>query len=359
MTADEIRKLLINSDASIKHAIKTIDDAAKGIALAVDEDLRLRGTITDGDVRRAILKGISLDSPVKSIMNENFTFVTKNCSRLLVENIFQQKSILQIPVLDDHMRVVDVIFYSDFFKKPCKENQAVIMAGGLGTRLSPLTREIPKPMLQVGAKPILETIIDQLKSYGYKNIIICLNYKAGVIKNYFRDGSDFGVFIKYINEEKRLGTAGAIRLAKKYLDKPFFVINGDILTKLNFEQFMQFHIKMNNAITIGTKKYEMEIPYGVVDIKDESVISICEKPTLDFFVSGGLYCLNPETLEHIPENEYFDITQLISSYIQANNKVGSFPITEYWMDIGQMEDYRRANMDYESKFRSDRCAVVK
>ena len=116
---------------------------------------------------------------------------------------------------------------------------------------------------------------------------------------------------------------------------------------------------MNNAITIGTKKYEMEIPYGVVDIKDESVISICEKPTLDFFVSGGLYCLNPETLEHIPENEYFDITQLISSYIQANNKVGSFPITEYWMDIGQMEDYRRANMDYESKFRSDRCAVVK
>jgi NDP-sugar pyrophosphorylase family protein len=257
------------------------------------------------------------------------------------------------------MRVVDVIFYSDFFKKPCKENQAVIMAGGLGTRLSPLTREIPKPMLQVGAKPILETIIDQLKSYGYKNIIICLNYKAGVIKNYFRDGSDFGVFIKYINEEKRLGTAGAIRLAKKYLDKPFFVINGDILTKLNFEQFMQFHIKMNNAITIGTKKYEMEIPYGVVDIKDESVISICEKPTLDFFVSGGLYCLNPETLEHIPENEYFDITQLISSYIQANNKVGSFPITEYWMDIGQMEDYRRANMDYESKFRSDRCAVVK
>ncbi len=357
MTVAEIRKLYIKPDATIREAMETIDRGARGIALVIDDEGRLKGTVTDGDIRRAILRGLTLDSSLKSVMNENFTFVPVNYTQLLVETIFRQKSIMQIPVLDDHMRVVDVIFYSEFFKSPSKENYAVIMAGGLGTRLSPLTRDIPKPMLKVGAKPILETIIEQLKSYGYRNIVLCLNYKAEVIENYFRDGSDFGVYIKYIKEEKRLGTGGAIRLARQYLDRDFFVVNGDILTKLNFDQLMQYHLKNENAITIGTKKYELQIPYGVVDIRDETVKRLNEKPRLNFFISGGIYCLAPETVDSIPENEYFDITSLINMYLEKNHKIGSFPITEYWMDIGQMEDYNQANVDYVSLFGSESCAT--
>jgi len=357
MTIKEIEKLFVEPRSNIKHAMEVIDKSGKGIALVIDDNKRLLGTVTDGDIRRAILKGISLEESVKTIMNEHYTFVTPNYSKRLVENIFEQKRINQIPVLDDNMRVVDIIFYHEFHQQPTKENWVVIMAGGLGTRLYPLTKKIPKPMLKVGAKPILETIIEQLKSFGYKNIILSLNYKGEIIQNYFQDGSNFGVDIKYVKEKKRLGTAGAIRLARKYLDKSFLVINGDILTKMNFEQFMQYHTKHKNLITIATRKYELEIPYGVVKIQEESVINLREKPTIEFFISGGIYCLEPAVIDEIPRDKYFDITELINIYLSKGEKVGSFPITEYWMDIGQMEDYNQANMDYEGLFGSEACAT--
>lgn len=357
VTVQEIVKLFIRPEENIQRTMEVIDRGARGIALVTDDQNRLIGTVTDGDIRRAILRGTPLDNPVRSIMNEHFTFVTPNDSSILVETIFQQKHIHQLPVLDDYMRVVDVIFYHEFHNTPSKENWAVIMAGGLGTRLAPLTKDTPKPMLKVGAKPILETIIEQLKSYGYRNILLSVNYKGDMIENYFQDGANFGVNIRYIKEKKRLGTAGAIGLAREYLDKPFFVINGDILTKLNFEQFMQYHVKHNHVITVGTKKYELQIPYGVVNIKEEKVVELAEKPIQSYFISGGMYCLNPETLDDIPEDEYFDITQLIQGYLSQNKKIGSFPITEYWMDIGHMEDYHQANIDYENLFRSEVCAT--
>jgi len=357
MGIKEIVKIFINAEDSIKTALEVIDKSGRGIALILDDEKRLIGTLTDGDIRRAILKGLSLDEPVNTVMNSNYVFVTRNYSRALVTAIFQNRGISQLPVLDDDMRVIDVIFYHEFFEEKAKENWALIMAGGLGTRLHPLTQEMPKPMLKVGAKPIIETIIEQLKSYGYKNIVMCLNYKADIIKNYFQDGANFGVNIKYVNERKRLGTAGAIRLAREYIDKPFFVLNGDILTKLNFDQFMQFHIKSGNIITIGTKKYEIQIPYGVVNLRDERVIDLQEKPVSSYFISGGMYCLDPETIDRIPGDEYFDITQLISGYLERGGKVGSFPITEYWMDIGQIDDYHQANLDYGIMFRGEASAA--
>lgn len=357
MGIGEIANLFIKPTENIKRTMEVIDTSARGIALVIDDSGRLIGTITDGDIRRAILKGTSLEDPISFIMNKNFIFVSQHYSRMFIETIFKTRGIMQVPVLDDSMRVIDVIFYHEFFKEPSKENWALIMAGGMGTRLHPLTKDIPKPMLRVGAKPIIETIIEQLKSYGFSNIILSLNYKADVIKNYFQDGSNFGVNIYYVNEKKRLGTGGSIRLAKEYLSKPFFVINGDILTKLNFEQFMHYHTSNENLITIGTKKYEIQIPYGVVNIKGEVVTDLKEKPFTSYFVSGGMYCLDPETIEYIPENEYFDITQLINHYLSINKKVGSFPITEYWMDIGQLGDYDQANIDYEKLFRGEQSAV--
>lgn len=357
MTIHETLNLYVKPGDSIKNTLDVIDKGARGIALAVDEDGRLLGTVTDGDIRRAILRGISLEEKVSAIMNENYTFVSQNYSRLLVENIFTRKSIAQIPVLDDNMRVMDIIFYHDFYQKKSRENYVVIMAGGLGTRLAPLTREMPKPMLKVGARPILETIIEQLKSYGFLNIILSVNYRADIIEDYFQDGSNFGVSITYIKENKRLGTAGALKLAKDMLRESFFVVNGDILTKVNFEQFMQFHKQHQNNITIGTRKYELQVPYGVVNIEDQRVTRLEEKPLLNYFISGGMYCLEPKVLDFIPDDQYYDITQLINETMESRMKVGSFPITEYWMDIGQMEDYNRANLEYDNLFGSEISAT--
>ncbi len=350
MTFRDVEILFINAESTIKEAMEVIDKGAKGIALIVDKEKRLQGILTDPDIRRAILRGASLDDLVKKIMNEQYTFLTKNYTQTLVKSVFEHKKIKQIPVLDDSMRVVELILYHEIYSKPAKENWAIIMAGGLGTRLRPLTNEVPKPMLHVGAKPILQTIIEQLKSYGFINIILSLNYKGDMIEDYFQDGSNFGVNIKYIKESKRLGTAGAIYIAKQFLDKSFFVINGDILTRLNFEEFIKYHMKNKNCITIGTRKHKVHVPYGVVSLRDEKIVSLKEKPSLDLFVNAGIYCLEPRVIQSIPEDDYFDITELINIYLNNNSNVGSFPITEYWMDIGQIDDYRRANEDYYEIF---------
>lgn len=350
MELNTIKKLFIKLNVTIKYAMEIIDKGGKEIALVIDENDRLIGIVTGSDIRRAILRGVSLDCLVKDIVNRNFVFITKNYTQTLLNTIFERKNIKQLPVLDDNMRIIDLITYHKLKNKLLKENWVVIMAGGLGTRLLPLTKEIPKPMLKIGNKPMLETIIKQLKSYGYTNIVICLNYKGHIVENYFNDGSNFGVNIKYVKEEKRLGTAGAIRLASKYLNKSFFVINGDILTKLNFERMIKYHQEYENLITIGTRKYELQIPYGVIDIKEETVTELKEKPYMSFFVSGGIYCLEPEVIEYIPKDEYFDITQLINLLLAKGMKIGGFPIMEYWMDIGQIKDYEQANEDYSKLF---------
>lgn len=353
MSNEQIRSWFVTEDNTIRETIETIDRVGKGIALVIDNDERLLGVVTDGDIRRTILKGVVLGKPVKEIMNSSFTFVTKGYSSILVENLFRVKRIRHIPVLDNNMRVIDVIFHNDVINKPVKNNYALIMAGGMGVRLRPLTHDTPKPMLKVGARPILETIIEQLKSYGYLNILLSVNYKADIIENYFQDGTNFGVNISYIKEEEPLGTGGPIKLAQKYLDKPFFVINGDLLTKLSFENFMEYHLKNENQITIGTRKYDLQIPYGVVELKEEKVVNLYEKPVNSYFVNGGIYCLNQEVIDYIPSGQFYNITDLIENILRNKGLVGSFPIREYWMDIGQMNDYQQANNDYEELFGSE------
>jgi dTDP-glucose pyrophosphorylase len=357
MGIQEIINLFVNPHNTIKETIEVIDKSGRGIALITNENKKLLGIVTDGDIRRAIIKDIPLSNNVCQIMNKNFTFVTKDFTSVLIENLFEIKPIKQIPVLDDNMTVIDVVFYHEFYSKPVKENYVLIMAGGMGTRLRPLTYDIPKPMLKVGAKPILETIIDQLKSYGFINILISVNYKSEIIKNYFQDGVNFGVNINYIEEQNRMGTGGAIKLAEKYLNNHFFVINGDILTKLNFESLMENHMQSNNSITVATRKYELQIPYGVIEIEGNRVINLKEKPSYSYFVNGGIYCLSPEVFKYIPYNEFYNITELIDNLIENKLNVGSFPIREYWMDIGHMNDYHQANQDYYELFTDETCVT--
>ncbi|MCT4605058.1 MAG: nucleotidyltransferase family protein [Marinisporobacter sp.] len=352
----DIGKILIGPDTKIKEIVKVIDQGQLGIALVVDDQKNLLGTINDADIRKAILKELSFEEKARSIMNENFVFVNYNASFRFIKKIFEIKKVKQLPLLDDDGRVVDLLLVNDILVKNKKDNWAVVMAGGLGTRLRPLTYEVPKPMLKVGDRPILEIIIEQLSMYGFKNILLTVNYKAQIIESYFRDGKDFDVNIEYIHEKKRLGTAGALKIAKQYLDDPFIMMNGDLLTKLNFEQLLEYHKKNEFDITVGSKKYDIEIPYGVLDIHETSVVGLKEKPKMNFFINSGIYCINPKLIEYIPNNEYYNITDLIDEVMKKDYHVGSFPIREYWLDIGQIPDYERAAQDYYDIFRSEACA---
>jgi len=350
MNAD-IKKILVSPASSIKKTLEIIDKGVKQIALVVDDKNKLLGTVTDGDIRRAILDGKDLESSVDTLMNKNYTALSIDSDKEKIKNTFKTKEVNQIPLVDNNNIVQDIVLINDILKSKNKNNYVVLMAGGLGTRLRPLTEDMPKPLLPVGDKPILETIIEQFISFGFNNFIITVNYKADKIRDYFGKGEKYNANITYIEEEKRLGTAGALSLIDKKIDEPCFLMNADLLTKLNFESMLRYHLNKDNTLTIASREYKYEVPYGVLEVENEKVISLEEKPDHKFFVSAGTYILNPELLTRIPKNEYYDITELIDILLSENEDVGTFPIHEYWLDIGQHEDYKQAKDEYWSEFK--------
>lgn len=351
VTEKEIANILVHPENTIKETIEIIDRGVKQIALVVDQEGRLLGTVTDGDVRRGVIRGLDLNSKVTEIMNQEFYALSIDTPKDEILNSFKSKAINQIPLLDKKGRVKDIVLLNEIIKEQKKDNFVVLMIGGLGTRLRPLTENTPKPLLQVGDKPILETIIEQFKVYGFYRFIFCTNYEADQIREYFGQGERWGIEIKYIKEEKRLGTAGALSLIDEKIDKPFIVMNGDLLTKLNFDSMLRYHREGGYLLTIGSREYNYQIPYGVLDINENRVINLVEKPTHTVFINAGVYVLNPELIGLIPHNEYYDMTDLINQVIADDKSVGGFPIREYWLDIGQHEDYQRANWEYWSNFK--------
>jgi NDP-sugar pyrophosphorylase family protein len=260
--------------------------------------------------------------------------------------------IAQVPIVDEDRKVIDIFIIDDGLQKKQHKNHVVLMVGGLGTRLRPLTENTPKPMLEVGGKPILETIVKRFVDNGFSNITMCLGYKSNVIQDCFQDGSGFGVNINYIVEEKRMGTAGALTLLTKKFNKPFFVMNGDLLTNINFEKMLDFHVENDSKATMCVREYDIEVPYGVVNMASENIISIEEKPIHNFFVNAGIYLLEPDCIDLIPDNEFYDMPTLFQELIATNEKIVSFPLQEYWLDIGRIADYERANIEYFSKFKT-------
>lgn len=342
---NNIEKILAYPYYSIKESLKLLDEGAKGIILVVDKERKLIGTITDGDIRRAILKGIELEEKIGEIMHKNPIKVKQETSREEIKDILIKNAIKELPIVDENYKVIDMITINDILLPEGKENPVIIMAGGLGTRLKDLTKEIPKPMLRIGNDPILQHIINNFKQYGYNKIFISVNYKAEIIENYFQDGYAYGVKIEYIKEHKRLGTAGGIKLVEDFIDKPFFVINGDIFTNLNLENMMVFHKNNHFDITVGTRKHSFQIPYGVVKAEENSIIDVEEKPTIECLINAGIYCLNPKVIRLIPKDKYFEITDLIEICIKKGLKVGSYEVKDYWMDIGRIEDYDKVKND--------------
>ena len=267
-----IQNIKLNINSTIKEALKIIDGGEMQIALIVDENDMLLGTLTDGDIRRGLLKGLDLDSSIEVIVFKTPTVAKISDTKEDILKIAVEKKLHQIPIVDENGKLLGIKEIEELIKPKEKTNKVILMVGGLGTRLRPLTEKTPKPMLKVGNKPILQTIIEKFAEYGYVNIVMCVNYKSYVIQDYFGDGKKFGVNIEYIFEEQRMGTAGALSLLKEKPTEPFFVMNGDLLTNVNFEHLHDFHIANNSIGTMCVREYDFQVPYGVVNIDESNIL---------------------------------------------------------------------------------------
>lgn len=347
----DLTDLLVRENASVIDVMETIDRNATGVAVVADERRKLLGTITDGDIRRAILAKLDLFTPVSHLLdrrdikrNPHTITAPVGTSHAELIRIMNDHTIRQIPLVDGEGRVRDVALLSELVKEYELPMTAVVMAGGFGKRLMPLTRDTPKPMLPVGDRPLLERIIGQLSECGVRRINLTTHYKKEIIEEYFGNGEGFGVHINYVAEDEPLGTAGSLcRLEPG--DTPILVMNGDILTSVDFRNMFEFHREHAADLTIALKEFEIEIPYGVVETDGLIVSGISEKPRIKHFINAGIYLLNPNICGMVPKNTSFDIPDLIKLVIEKRGTVVGFPIREYWLDIGNVENYEQANAD--------------
>lgn len=339
---------LLKSTAKIVEAAKVLDSTLAKFVAVVDDKNALMGCITDCDVRRAIVLGLDMEStPVTQIMTLNPKKITKGLSEFSIHQLMINQNVRQLPVIDENGIVCDIRILQEF-ESYCniRKNAVVIMAGGLGTRLRPLTNDSPKPLLKIGDKPILEIILENFIQQGFCNFYISVNYKAEMIENYFGDGNKYGVSIQYLKEKNKLGTAGALSLLPKNIIEPIIVMNGDLLTKVNFIKLIEHHINNHADATMCVRDYRYQIPYGVVETKGWSIESLREKPTYSALVNAGIYVLNGNLLADIPQNEYFDMTDLFELNVSKKRNNIAFPIREYWIDVGRIEDFERAQEEF-------------
>lgn len=337
---------LIAPDFSVRQALIIIDEEALRGAIVIDENRKLLGVVSDGDIRRGLLAGISLDEPVHKIMNNNPTVASIDFTKEQLIELMESKSILSIPVVNDEMIVVGLRTLHDSLSKPKVDNPVFLMAGGFGTRLRPLTDNCPKPLLKVGNKPILEVTLLSFIKLGFVNFYISTHYMPEMIKEHFGDGTKWNVKITYIHEESPLGTGGALGLLPSDLPVlPLIMMNGDILTNIDFQKLLSFHCHNNADATMCVREYEYQIPYGVIQGKAGKITSMEEKPTQLFHINAGIYVINPEMIKKVKENQIVDMPTLLEQKIADNGNVMMFPIHEYWLDIGRMEDYKRAQSD--------------
>lgn len=344
------RKVVVAPETTVRDTIRIIDAGALQIALVVDSNNILLGTVTDGDIRRGILNGMLLEEEVRQVMNPTPTTAGPNETSEKLFLVMKRKQLAQIPLVDEIGHLVGLEVLEAIIQTPSYTNSVVIMAGGLGTRLRPLTDDYPKPLLKICGKPILETILENFIDYGFRRFYISLNYKADLISAYFGDGSKWGVEIHYVVENKRLGTAGALAHLPERPDEPFFVMNGDLLTKVNYQQLLAFHAEHLGQATMCVREFDFQVPYGVVQLEKHRLVGIEEKPTQRFFVNAGIYVLQPEVLDLIPADTFLDMPQLFKMMIELNHRTAVFPIREYWLDIGRKDDLERANLEFRDNF---------
>lgn len=341
---------ILSPSDTLRKAVSILDKEVYKIILVADKNNHLLGTITDGDIRRALLNHVKMTSPLIDVMFKKPVTASYKDTSVEILDMMNKYGIMQVPVLNKNGQVVD-IKVAPHFEIPNKlDNPVFLMAGGFGKRLHPLTHDIPKPLLKVGDKPILETILLQLIGSGFFNFYISTHYKANMIREYFGDGSRWGVDIKYISENKPLGTAGALGLLPKKLpDAPLLMMNGDLLTTINFKNLLSFHEQHQEAVaTMCVREYDFQVPYGVVNVEGSVVTGIEEKPVHSFFVNAGIYILNSSIVKEVAMNDYVDMPVLLEKQIKQQRKVNMFPIHEYWLDMGNIQDFEKASSDIKS-----------
>ena len=341
-------KYTVQEKISVRDVIKHMSESHIEICVCVNDIHQVVGVFTEGDFRRAIFEGMQLDDDVGALLNDKYIYVSKDYQEYEVEKIFNETIVEQIPVLDNGY-LIDIIIKDEYFKS--KENKnlgklnnlVIIMAGGKGTRLDPFTRILPKPLIPFGDDPVIKTIMDKFGRCGMRNFKISVNEKSRMIKAYFND-HELPYSIEYIEEDKPLGTIGAVKMIEGNITEPFFVTNCDIILNTNYASVMDFHLKENNDLTLIGALHNLIIPYGVCEIESNGhLIKLNEKPNYDYLVNTGVYLLNPELLQYIPDNEHFDITDLLEKLRLKKKKIGVYPITEHdWVDIGQWTEYHNA-----------------
>jgi len=345
--------LIILSEATILNATKQINKNLKGVVIVVDKENKIIGTITDGDIRRAVIRGENLENSILSILGKKGDIYIKPITAQIgtdidtLQKIMNSNVIKQIPLIDSEGHLVDLVTMEDLLPKIKKEYFGVIMAGGFGKRLGPLTNNFPKPMLKVGEKPLLELIVKQFEKAEIKTIYITTYFQSEKIIEYFGNGENFGVTIKYVEEKIPLGTAGALNLLPK-INCPLIIINGDILSNLDFKAMALFHESKEADITVATREHIVDLPYGVFEIDHNQITALKEKPTIKNYINAGIYVIQPHLIKKVPNDCKYDMTDLNQEVINSGGRVVGFPILEYWIDIGYDNDYHQANEDYRN-----------
>ena len=340
------RKIILKHSDSMQSAIEALNSEALRIVLVVDEAGRLMGTITDGDIRRALLKHCTMDCELKDIMFTEPTVADADLSKDALFAIMKKKGVLQIPIVDAENRVIGLEALKHLLDVERVDIPVFLMAGGFGTRLRPLTDHTPKPLLKVGKKPILETILEQFIAAGFHRFYISTHYKAELVRDHFGDGSSWNVFINYVHEEEPLGTAGALGLLPDNVPElPLIMMNGDVLTKIDFRQLLEFHFEHGGEATMCVREYDFQVPYGVIQADGHRIVDIVEKPVHRFFVNAGIYVLDSKLVKSIDGANYLDMPHLLETRIEGRGQVNMFPVHEYWLDIGQMDQFEKAQVD--------------
>ena len=342
-------RIEISPDLKIISALRIIDQGAAQIALVVDDQRRLIGTLTDGDIRRGLLQGKTLDATAEQLMNPFFRFVNSDDDQADVLEMMRRERLGQIPVLDSERKVVNLLLLNEVLSPISLPNAVVIMAGGKGTRLRPYTENCPKPMLTVDGKPMLEIVIKQCISNGFRRFFISVNYLKEKIIDYFGDGRSLGVSIDYLIEDEPLGTAGSLQLLPADLGEPFLVINGDVLTRFNPNQLLRFHVEHEAVSTICVREHTTTIPFGVVQTSGFELSGFVEKPSFSHLVNAGIYVVNPLLISFLSNNKPTDMPTLLADAQKVGHRVAVCPIHEYWLDVGRPETLHQAHQEWPQR----------
>lgn len=335
-------RALLPVDATIQDAIRNLDQVGIKIILVVNEAGELQGTLSDGDIRRGLLKGLDINSPIAGIIHHNPLVVPPDMARDTVMQLMVANKIQQIPVIDEQNHIVGLHLWNEITTPPARPNLMVIMAGGMGTRLRPHTESCPKPLLPVAGKPMLEHIIERAKLEGFTHFVLAIHYLGHMIEEYFGDGSRLHVHIDYLREQSPLGTAGALGLLNPRPDAPFIVTNGDVLTDIHYGELLDFHVRHHAIATMAVRVHEWQHPFGVVQTEGVDIVGFEEKPVARTHINAGVYALDPAALEVVGAGEHCDMPTLFERLQAKDSRTVAYPMHEPWLDVGRPDDLNRA-----------------